>query len=188
MTKKLIIFVVGVVLLGVAALVFSSQLNSNVRTLAQNNPPEVPDQIVYRHLFRHAAAFKAKADGLERQGKEAKHLRRFFKHKANLSDYEAQALDRIASQCATEIKAVDERAKPIIEAYKAQYPNGQVPHGQLPAPPPAVLREMTRERNELVLRKRDELRAAFGEERFKHFHQFVKSKNAPNVNPVSAGQ
>lgn len=186
MTKKLIIVAIGVVLFGVTALVFSSQLNSNVRTLAQNNPPEVPDTVIYRHLFRHAASLKAKADELERQGKDAKHLRGFFKRKADLSDEQAQAFNEISSQCALEIKVIDERAKPIIQAYKAQYPNGQVPHGQLPAPPSAELREMTRERNDLVLRKRDELRAAFGEAEFTRFQDFVKNKITPNVNPVSA--
>ena len=188
MTKKSIIFVISVVLIGIAALVFGSQLNPNVQILAQNNPPEVPDEIVYRHLFRHAAALKAKADEAEREGREAGHFRRFFKHKANLSDDEAQALDRIASECAAEIKAIDERAKPIIEAYKAQYPNGQVPHGQRPLPPPVELRQLTKERNELVLRKRDELRAAFGENEFRRFQEFVKNKVAHNVNPVSEEQ
>jgi hypothetical protein len=188
MTKKLAILVVGTVLLGVAAFVFSGQKNFSVISSAQNTSPEVPDNIVYQHLFRHVAAFKARADELERQGKDAGNFHRFFKRKADLSDEQTQMLEQIATQCVLEIKAIDERAKPIIEAYKAQYPNGQVPHGQLPAPPPAELREMTRERNELVLRKRDELRAAFGEERFKHFQQFVKNKIASNVNPVSAGQ
>ena len=186
MTKKLMFFAIGVVLSGIAALVFSSQLNSNVRTSAQNSSPKVPDEVVYRHLFRHVAAFKSKAEETEREGKDARHFRGFFKHKANLSDNEAQTLEQIASQCAAEIKAIDERAKPYIEAYKAQYPNGRVPHGQTPAPPPDELRQMTRERNELVLHKRDELRAAFGEEAFGRFQAFVKNKIAPNVNADSA--
>lgn len=107
MTKKLIIFVIGVFLLGAAAVALSSQVNSNARTSAQNNAPEAPDEIVYRHLFRHAAAFKAKADETERQGKDAAQFRGFFKRKANLSDGEAQVLDRIAAECAAEIKAID---------------------------------------------------------------------------------
>jgi len=188
MTKKLAIFVIGAVLLSITAFAFSSQVNSIAQSSAQNNAPEVPDSVVYRHLFRHVAAFKAKADELERQGKDAKHLHGFFKRKADLSDEQARMLEQIASQCALEIKAIDERAKPIIEAYKAQYPNGQVPHGQQPAPPPAELQQMTKERNDLTLRKRDELRAAFGEEAFGRFHEFVKNKVAPNVNQVSIEQ
>lgn len=188
MTKKLIVLVIGVALLGITVFSFSRQINSAVPVSAENKSPEVPDDVVYRHLFRHAAAFKAKADELERQGKDAEHLRGFFKHKANLSDGQAQMLDEISSRCALEIKVLDERAKPIIEAYKAQYPNGQVPHGQLPAAPPAELRQLSQERNALVLRNRDELRAAFGEAAFGRFQEFVKNKVAPNVNSASAEQ
>lgn len=187
MTKKLMIFAIGVVLVGIAAFAFSGQMNFPVRSSAQNNSPEVPDTVVYRHLFRQAA-FNARAGELERQGKDAAHFHNFFKHKADLSDEQARMLDEIALRCALEIKAIDERAKPIIEAYKAQYPNGQVPHGQQPLPPPAELGQMTKERNELVLRKRDELRAAFGEEAFGRFQGFVKNKIAPNVNSVFAEQ
>ncbi len=188
MTKKLAILVVGIVVFGIVALAFSNQMNSTAVSSAQTNSPEIPDSVVYRHLFRHVAAFKAKADELERQGKEAKNFRGFFKHKADLSDYQAQMLEQIAVQCALEIKLIDERAKPIIEAYKAQYPNGQVPHGQKPAPPPAELRQLTQERNELVLRKRDELRAVFGEEAFGRFQQFVKNKIESNAFSVSTEQ
>lgn len=188
MTPKFTIFVIAFVLIAIVALAFSSQLNSAVQTSAQNNSPEVPDAVVYRNLFRHAAALKAKADDLVRQGKDAEHLRGFFKRKADLSDEQAQAFNEISSQCALEIKVIDERAKPIIQVYKAQYPNGQVPHGQLPQAPPAELQQLTNERNELVLRKRDELRAVFGENEFKRFQEFVKTKIAPNVNSVSARQ
>lgn len=188
MIKKLAIPAIGFVLIGIAAFALGGQMNFSVISSAQNASPEVPDSVVYRHLFRHAAAFKARADELERQGKDAANFHGFFKHKANLRDEQAQTLERIASQCASEIEAIDQRARPIIEAYKAQYPNGQVPHGQTPLPPPAELQQLTRERNELVLRKRDELRAAFGEEAFGRFQNFVKNKVAPNVNPVSAEQ
>jgi hypothetical protein len=188
MTKKLTILVIGVVLLGITAFSFNSQINPIVPVAAEKISPEVPDAVIYRQMFRHAAALKEKADELERQGKDAKHLRGIFKRKADLSDEQAQAFDEISSQCALEIKAIDERAKPIIKAYREQYPNGQIPHGQLPQAPPVELQQMTKERNDLVLRKRDELRAAFGENEFKRFQEFVKNKVAPGVNSVSAGR
>jgi len=184
MIKKLTIFVVGIVIIGFTVFAFSGQINFTVTSSAQNPMLEVPDNIAYHHLFRHVAAFKTRADELERQGRNAAGFRSFFKRKANLNDGEAQILEQIATQCALEIKAIDERAKPIIQAYRAQYPNGQVPHNQLPAAPPAELRQMTGERNELVLRKRDEMRAAFGEESFRRFQEFVKNKIARNVNPI----
>lgn len=180
MSKKLIVLIIGIGLLGGIALIFSSPMSSTAQTSAQTNPPETPDYVPYLFVFRQAASFQAQANELERQGKNASHLRGFFKHKADLSDYEAQMLDQIAAQCAFEIKLLDERAKPIIEAYKANYPNGQVPHGQKLPPPPAELRQLTIERNNLVLRKRDELRAAFGEEAFGRFQKFIKNKVVPS--------
>jgi len=186
MTKKLTILVIGVVLLGITAFSVSSQINPAVSVSAENSSPEVPDAVIYRLIFRHQALLKAKADELERQGKDAKHMRGFFKRRADLTDEQAQAFDEISSQCALELKAIDERAKPIVQAYRAQYPNGQVPHGQLPQPPPVELHQMTKERNELVLRKRDELRAAFGENEFKRFEEFIKNKMARSFNSVSA--
>jgi hypothetical protein len=186
MVKKLAIFVIGAVLFGIAAFAINWQTNSIAQSSIETNKPEIPDSVVYRHLFRHVAALKTKADDFERQNKDAEHLKGFFKRKANLSDEQARRLDEVASQCALGIKTIDERANLIIEAYKAQYPNGQVPHGQKPAPPPAELQQLTNERNDLVLRKRDELRAAFGEEAFGHFQEFVKNKISPNVNPISA--
>ncbi|HEX8070938.1 MAG TPA: hypothetical protein VF546_13365 [Pyrinomonadaceae bacterium] len=189
MTRRLTILAVSLVLLGITVFAFRGQINPTVLGSGQSRPvPEVPDQVVYRHLFRHAAALKAKADELERQGKDATHLHNFFKHKAELSDDQAQILEDIADQCARDIKALDEKAKPIIAAYKAQYPNGQVPHGEKPQPPPAELYQLTLERNDVVLRSRDKLRAALGEGEFNRFHAFVRSKIAPNVNPVSAEQ
>ena len=73
------------------------------------------------------------------------------------------------------------RAKPLIAAYKAQYPGGQVPHGQIPGPPPAELRKLSEERDASVLRARDRLRARFGDDEFKRFDNFVKTKIAPNI-------
>ncbi|MBA2335286.1 MAG: hypothetical protein H0V90_10155 [Blastocatellia bacterium] len=133
MIKKLTIFVVSIVIIGFTVFAFSGQINFPVTSSAQSNSPEVPDNIAYHHLFRHVAAFKTRADELERQGRNAAGFRGFFKRKANLSDGEALILEQLAMQCALEIKAIDERAKPIILAYRAQYPNGQVPHN-----PPSV--------------------------------------------------
>ena len=188
MTRKLAVFAVGIVFVGITVFVFSGQMNFPAKSSAQTNVPEVPDYVLYTHLFRHVAALKDKADELERQGGDARKFHNLFKNKADLSDEQAQVLELIASQCALKIKAIDERTKPIIQIYKAQYPNGQVPHGQKPLPPPVALQQLTEERNSLVLRKRDELRNAFGEEAFGHFQEFVKNKIAPNVKTISAEQ
>ncbi len=61
----------------------------------------------------------------------------------------------------------------VIETFSAQYPNRVAPKGQkLPEPPPE-LKVMQAERNAIVLRGRDRLRAALGEQEFARFHDFV---------------
>lgn len=90
MTKKLAILVIGAALVGITVFAFGSQANFTVIGSTQNDPPGAPEQVVYHHLFRHVAALKAKADELERQGKDAAHLHRVFRRKANLSDEQAQ--------------------------------------------------------------------------------------------------
>ena len=70
----------------------------------------------------------------------------------------------------------------------AQYPGGQLPHGEKPAPRPAELRALTEERDALVLRTCDRLRASLGEDEFKRFDDFVKHSVAPNAKQLNAAQ
>ncbi len=105
-----------------------------------------------------------------------------------MNDEQSGALNEIAIDCDREVKLQDARAQAIIEAYEAQYPNGKVPHGETPKPPPVELDLMTQERNAIVLRARDRLRATFGEEEFKRFDEFIKQRIAPNVKQMSPGQ
>ena len=128
-------------------------------------------------------ALKRKADEVEKKGNDAMQFRAHFKRKAELSDEEARVLDEVASQYDEQEKLLDARAKPIIDAYKAQYPGGEVPQGQKPAPPPPELRSLSQERDALALRSRDQLRARLGDEGFNRFDTFVKAHVAPNVSP-----
>ena len=108
---------------------------SSTQASGQSQQPEVPDQIAYRHLFRYVGKLKKEAEELEAHGKDASSYRTHFKRAANLSEYHARALDDIATQYLSEVQAVDTRARQVIESYRAQYPNGKVPHGEHPAPP-----------------------------------------------------
>src|SRR5205085_2255912 len=117
-----------------------------------------PDNISYRHLFHHLVALKKKAEEVEKDGKDATQYRTHFQRKAQLSDNQARILDETAAEFDQQEKLLAAQAQPLIDAYKAQYPNGKVPHGQKPAPPPAELHRLSQERDALVLRTRDRLR------------------------------
>lgn len=150
---------------------------------AQEQSPEVPDEVSYHQLFGQMAVFKKKAKELERQGKDGSTLKTYFKRKAELDDADARVLDDIAAQCDVELQRQDAKARAVIDAFKAQYPGGRVPHGEQPKPPPAELRAMSEERDAIVLRYRDLLRASLGEEAFARFHNFVKRRIVPAAFP-----
>ena len=152
---------------------------------AQSQQPDVPDEIAYRHLFRYVAKLKKEAEELERRGKDATSYRTHFKRAATLSDYHATALDNIATQYLSEVQVVDARARKVIESYRAQYPDGKVPLGETPAPPPSELKQLREQRDAITLRYRDGLRSTFGEDEFNNFNsQFVKKRIAPNIRPA----
>ena len=71
----------------------------------------IPEFEVYRMLFHHHVSMKKKADELEKQGKDAKFLREFYKRQANLKDEEARAFDEIATKCEEEIAKQDAKAQ-----------------------------------------------------------------------------
>jgi len=183
--NKIALVILGMVVAGIATFAYTSQDDPLGGTLTPDNPARVPDHAVYAHMFRQVAAFKEKADEIEGQGGDARYLREHFKREANLNDAEAIALEAVALQADLEIKAIDLRARAVLAAYKAQYPNGRVPHQQSPAPPPPMLRQMTLERNALILSKREELRTAFGEQAFQRFDGFVSSRIAPNISALA---
>lgn len=190
MTKRISTLAAGITLLVLAALsigIFAHSHSSPAQTAQTKPAKDIPDAVIYRHLFRFVNDFKNKADELERDGKDASDYRTHFKRKANLTDAEVAALNEIAAQCVVEMQGVDARAKLALATSQAPYPDGQLLPGQKPPAPPAELKELSAERDAIVLRARDTLRARFGEEEFTRFHNtYVKPQIAQNLQPVGA--
>jgi hypothetical protein len=176
--KQVTAFALLALLILMGAVLASSR--SRVQS-AQQKTAVVPDHIVYRHLFHHVVALRKKAEEVEKNGGDATQYRTHFKRKAQLSDDQVRILDETAAEYDQQEKLIEAKAKPLVDAYKAQYPDGKVPHGQKPAPPPAELRALSQERDALVLSTRDKLRAALGDKEFNRFDQFVRTQVAPNV-------
>jgi len=154
----------------------------------QEQPPAIPDHVVYKFLFHHIAALRKKADELELDGKDGRQLRTHYQRKAGLSAEQASVLDQIAGELNEQLQVQGLRARILIDAYRAQYPGGKVPHGEKPQPPPAELTQMVQERDAIVLRGRDRLRAALGDEEFNRFNDFVRIRVAPQVQQISPQQ
>ena len=123
---------------------------------------------------------KEKADELEKQGKDAKFLRQFYKREAKLTDDEARDFDEIASDCERLVALQDAKAKRVIDAALAKNGNGKLEkRGQGPEPPPA-LRALWDERNAIIMRAKYALQAAFGHNEFARFEDYVTKDIVPH--------
>jgi hypothetical protein len=150
---------------------------------AQRAMPPAP--VVYSALFYHVAFVKEQADEVERQGKDASSLRSVFRKKADLSETQARTLDAIAIECVREVAAQDARAQIIINAFKERFPPGKLPAGVKLPPAPSELAQMQQERDAIIMRARDRLRLALGDQEFQSFDEFVTEHVAAAIEPVT---
>ena len=184
--KRILIIICAVALLGSALTVSrnaSSERtshNSTAQHTAQQAAYTVPDHVVYGFLFRYVARNNERI--AQRHGRQTPYLS--LQREANLTQGQARALSEIAATCEQEVSQQDARARVIISAFRAQFPNGIIPRGTAPPPPPAELQTMWEERNAIILRARDRLRAAFGEEAFARLDDFAKFRYGTNIRPV----
>jgi len=194
MNKQKIIATLAVIAVAITVFSLTTRTQPVVRSnstqdSAQSQAPEIPDEIAYRHLFRYVTAIEKQAEEAERKGKDATSYRTHFKRMANLGDYHARMLDEIAVQYMDEVQVVDARARALVEAYRAQYPGGKVPHGERPAAPPAELKQLREQRDAITLRHRDNLHNVFGDDEFDRFNnEFVKRHIAPLVRQATGQQ
>ncbi|MBA3242903.1 MAG: hypothetical protein H0T60_16905 [Acidobacteria bacterium] len=169
-------------------------LNHNSHGTAQAGTT-VPDHVIYGFLFERVVSVKIKIREYQSQGRISKKPTYALQKEAKLTEGQASMLEAIALACQQEVARQDERARAIVFAYRAQFPNGRIPDGVTPPPPPPELKVMWEERNAMILRARDRLQAAFGKEVFHQFDQHVKfphgaddvniRKRMENMNPVT---
>lgn len=156
-----------------------SDAQANAAQLRQTQ--EVPQHVIYSHLFHQITAFKKQAEEAESKGRDGRPLRSLFQREAGLNGAQASVLDVIASECLREVAIQDAKAKLIIDAFKARFPYGRMPRGERPPPPPAELTAMQEERNAIILRARNRLQLTLGEQEFNRFEAFVNRRVVPNI-------
>lgn len=185
MNKRNLIVGFGVLALavtafGVRGLTFARRAKSGV---AAQSVRTIPEHVPYMFLFDHHYSNLRKAAELEQEGKDGGVYRSMFKRRAELSDAQAGQLDQVTLDCEQELALQDAKAQPLIDAYRKQYPSGALPDGVTLPPPPAELDAMQQERDAIILRARDRLRAALGEAEFARFDAFVKSRIGAIIQP-----
>lgn len=141
----------------------------------------VPEHAVYNELFYHVSFLKKKADKEQKEGKDASLLRTFYKRQAKLDDTQNQLLDQTAADLERDVNMIDKKAQKVIEKFRADVQKLKIKPGDRMPEPPAELKTMQAERDSLVIRARDTLRAALGKEAFQRFDQYVRENIAKKM-------
>lgn len=191
MGKKRLLILACLVLLLAGA--FSLNRNTFSKAVPQNLPspahpstdnPAVPDYVVYNFLFRKVVRLREKTRALQAQGRIGQKPYFPLQREAGLSEGQANALEAIAFACWQQVTRQNEKAQAIINAFQSRFPEGRIPQGGAPPPPPE-LKALWEERNAMILRARDQLRVAFGEEAFGRFDNYAKFHHGTNTSPVT---
>lgn len=140
----------------------------------------VPDHVLYDSLFRMDVSFRRKALEQQLTGQPVTSLQSYFKNSANLTDQENEVLKLTAIEFLEEIEPIDTRARQITAEIREQYLYGEVPAGGEVAPPPAELGDLQNRRNEIVLKKREELSELLGKDAFEKLDKFMHKEFAEN--------
>ena len=146
---------------------------------ASQTSSSVPEHIVYGFLFRNVARNKERnLEDLAKGATTRKYVA--FKRELGFGAEQSRVLTEIASDCDFQVRQQDKNAQFIIAEFRAKLPKTK----EAPPPPPQ-LKIMWEERNAIILRARDRLRAALGDETFERLDNFAKYRYGTNKAPVS---
>jgi hypothetical protein len=150
--------------------VAAGQQGSTEGTSAQRDE-SLPLWFRYGTLFRRlAGAQSGSQSGSQDSATPAKtneaRYAAMLQREVALSDEQMRILVEIAGECQRQVAEIDTRAKAIIDAARAQ---------SLSAPPPE-LAELQQERNSTILKAREKLQTALGEDAFQRLDNYVISQ------------
>lgn len=154
---------------------------------AADEPPRkgtagpLPESVKYWVLFRHMTTLEKKAVEAEKRGEDGAPYRSVFRLSAKLTEEQTARLNSIAADCVARVEEKDREALAIIRAARAAFPRGHLGADAVPPEPPAELKRLQNERDELIEAAREDLRRAFGDKEFTRFQNFVDEKIAPTI-------
>lgn len=155
-------------------------------TSVQGQGAGVPEGVVYGIIFRQITALKRAAVKRERQGKDGSFLRDHLKKKAKLTDEQTEVFDRIALETEREVAQTDKEARKIIDTIRARHPKGMLKDGEPLPLPPAELKALNEQRNNIILQARERLRLNLGDAEFQRFDTFIKKDMARRIKKLES--
>jgi hypothetical protein len=158
-----------------------------ISAVAQNPAPtKPPEHVRYYFVFRHLALLNQKAVEAEKRGEDGKKFREHYKNYAKLNDGQVDQLNQVAADCLLDIAPLDARIKQMVAASRARVPDRKIaPSSSLPEPT-AELKELDKERDQIMRRAYTRLREAFGEAEFNRFSGVIEKSVRLSATPVGA--
>lgn len=140
----------------------------------------LPEHLSYWILFQHQVKLDEKAKEVEAKGENGAKYRIAMKRATKLNDSEGQLLEEVSHETYFTVKAIDERAKRLIDELRKQPPDPKFHIGQRNPPVHPKLKALQRERDEAIKGGMERLTLGFGEARYEHLNKFVKKNITPN--------
>ncbi|MEZ5428181.1 MAG: hypothetical protein R2747_18065 [Pyrinomonadaceae bacterium] len=140
---------------------------------------EVPDHVVYFILFHHLVGLKKEAEKVAATGQTLDYFG-MYEEQAALDNTQSRFLFDTAQNCIDAVKLIDNKARDIIVKEREKFKQIKSQDDPIPQPP-AELKELQREKNETVLRYRDEFKSFLGADKFSEFNDFARQKITPQV-------
>ena len=155
--------------------------NQQAKKEQEETPQGIPADVAYRQVFKHIAKLNSKADKKERGGEHGSSLRNLYKKMARLDERQARNLDRIANKTDRDLKALDNRARLVIEQIRLRTPTRRIAQGEKVPLPPQELFDLARQRRDITSNAIQELRENLGTAGFVSLTKFINEKVKPGI-------
>jgi len=133
----------------------------------------VPETVLYAVLLHQVAAFKDKADELDRQGKDGSPYRHHIASTLGLSAQQMLYIDSVALQYREESKGTEAEIAESVQRFHDQ--NKSLAEGQHATLPPEA-KYLLHMREEGIKRARDQFHSLVGDNEFVRIDGMVKSR------------
>lgn len=161
----------------------------------------MPVELMYWSMFQEVQALKEKDAEFYVQGENTAFKNSFLSGRLGLQPSKFAAVENIVNVFFSDLQPIDQRARVVIDEYRAQFPNGELktlvpaptPNLRNPTrtqtyqtlpPAPAEIAQLQNQKNQLILSTKEKLRIALGASEFAAFDGMVKDNATKVLSPI----
>jgi hypothetical protein len=161
-----------------------SHLPPDIAVADERAAEPLPAQVVYSAFFHFVVELQRQAVEIERNAEDSDSVRNHIRREAGLSSQESSKLHQIAQTCVGDVAVQDAKAVAVIQKFRSQFPGGRIASGMKLPPPPPELTGLQQERDQIILRARNNLISVLGESGFKKVESFIERRIMSGIRPV----